>query len=151
MALGPDFFAQEEVGDAGQEYTCGVFRALGQTRVIAFRRHLAGGITHRGQVVEHAEIIKVCERIAEAADLIGALNVQLRLQHDRPSVFEINPRFSSTVLFRHMLGFTDVLWWLDALDGVPPAPYPTPVGTHIYRTGLEVTIAPDGTAQYAVP
>jgi len=148
-ALGADFFAQEEIGNESEEYTCGVFRALGETRVIAFRRRLAGGITHRGQVVDDASITAVCERVAEAADLTGALNVQLRLQRGRPVIFEINPRFSSTVLFRHMLGFTDVLWWLDALDGVPPGPFPTPVGTRIYRTGLEVTIAPDGTAQYA--
>ena len=25
-------------------------------------------------------------------------------------VFEINPRFSSTVLFRHMMGYEDVIW-----------------------------------------
>ena len=29
-----------------------------------------------------------------------------------PMIFEINPRFSSTVYMRHKLGFTDVIWSL---------------------------------------
>jgi carbamoyl-phosphate synthase large subunit len=32
-------------------------------------------------------------------------------------VFEINPRFSSTVLMRHRLGFSDVLWAIDEAEG----------------------------------
>jgi len=45
------------------------------------------------------------------------MNVQLRLTDVGPRVFEINPRFSSTVLMRHRMGFTDVLWMLDELEG----------------------------------
>ena len=34
-----------------------------------------------------------------------------------PRVFEINPRFSSTVLMRHRLGFTDLLWAIEEAEG----------------------------------
>lgn len=45
------------------------------------------------------------------------MNVQLRLTDHGPRVFEINPRFSSTVLMRHRLGFSDVLWAIDEAQG----------------------------------
>ena len=31
--------------------------------------------------------------------------------------FEINPRLSSTVYFRHFFGFKDVEWWIDMHEG----------------------------------
>jgi carbamoyl-phosphate synthase large subunit len=43
--------------------------------------------------------------------------VQLRLTDKGPRVFEINPRFSSTVLMRHRMGFSDVLWAIEEAEG----------------------------------
>ena len=34
-----------------------------------------------------------------------------------PVVFEINPRFSSTILFRHLLGFKDMEWSIQEFLG----------------------------------
>jgi carbamoyl-phosphate synthase large subunit len=45
------------------------------------------------------------------------MNIQMRLTDKGPRVFEINPRFSSTVLMRHRLGFSDVLWAIDEAEG----------------------------------
>jgi len=45
------------------------------------------------------------------------MNVQLRLTEQGPRVFEINPRFSSTVLMRHRIGFSDVLWSIQEAEG----------------------------------
>ena len=55
--------------------------------------------------------------IAEGLDLRGSMNIQLRLTDKGPRVFEINPRFSSTVLMRHRIGFSDVLWALEEAEG----------------------------------
>ena len=52
------------------------------------------------------------------------MNVQLRLTDRGPRVFEINPRFSSTVLMRHRMGFTDVLWAIEEAEGKTVS-YPT--------------------------
>ena len=38
-------------------------------------------------------------------------------------IFEINPRFSSTVLFRHLMGFEDVLWSIQDKLGLSVEPY----------------------------
>ena len=46
-------------------------------------------------------------------DLTGSINVQLRIQENIPKIFEINPRFSSTVLFRHLFGFEDLIWSIE--------------------------------------
>ena len=48
--------------------------------------------------------------VAEQLDLIGSMNIQLRLTADGPRIFEINPRFSSTVYMRNLIGFSDVIW-----------------------------------------
>ena len=40
-------------------------------------------------------------------DFFGPANFQLILTKKGPMIFEINPRFSSTVLMRNYLGFTD--------------------------------------------
>jgi carbamoyl-phosphate synthase large subunit len=104
---------QEYIPNEESEYTCGIFRnkILG-TKVIVLRRLLKDGSTIWGEVVKNLEIEKVCHIVAESIDLAGSINVQLRLKGSRIAIFEINPRFSSTVGFRHKVGFTDLLWSL---------------------------------------
>ena len=49
-------------------------------------------------------------------DLRGRMNVQLRLTDNGLRVFEISPRFSSAVLMRHRLGYTDLLWAIEEAE-----------------------------------
>lgn len=132
----PDYIWQECVGTADDEYTCGLYRSMsGEIRTIIFRRRLSAGITTYGEIVANAEIEGLCVAIANAVKLVGSINVQLRFTSRGPIVFEINPRFSSTVTFRHKLGFEDVMWsiserlyaTLPAYKGVPK------IGTKIFR------------------
>jgi carbamoyl-phosphate synthase large subunit len=135
--LSPGYIWQEYLGSADSEYTCGVFRAgADDVRVIAFRRWLTGGMTTYGEVVENPQIDGLCHAIAEAVGLEGSINVQLRLTDRGPVVFEINPRFSSTVVFRHLLGFSDVLWSIARrrTGTVPAYDRPAKSGTRIFRT-----------------
>jgi carbamoyl-phosphate synthase large subunit len=125
-----------------QEYTCGLYRSRnGSIRTLALKRKLQGGFTGSGEVVASATIDALLERIAVALDLYGSINVQLRMTANGPMVFEINPRFSSTVGFRHRLGFHDFIWSLLerrglAIDAyIPPRP-----GTRFYRCAHEIII-----------
>lgn len=94
-----------------EEYTCGVFRSRsGQLATISFRRVLAGGRTGYAEVVRVARIDELLASLAQSLRFTGSINVQLRLTDRGPVVFEINPRFSSTVVFRHLLGFRDLEW-----------------------------------------
>lgn len=114
----PGTIFQELLGQADQEITCAVYRSRdgGVTSLLMLRR-LSGGATGWAKVIEDRATYQVCEKIAQGLDLRGSINVQLRLTDIGPRIFEINPRFSSTVLMRHRIGFSDVLWSLDELEG----------------------------------
>jgi carbamoyl-phosphate synthase large subunit len=107
----PDFIAQELLNEDNGEFTCGLFRsASGEIRDIILRRKLMGGFSGFGIKEEHPGISAFLHRLAVLLNLRGSLNVQLRLVNNFPLVFEINPRFSSTVLFRHLMGYEDLIW-----------------------------------------
>ena len=108
---------QELLLPPDQEVTCAVFRTrAGATAVLQLLRTLVGGFTGWAQVIDDADVRAQCTQLADALDLRGAINVQLRITAGGPRIFEINPRFSSTALLRHRLGFQDVLWSIrDAL------------------------------------
>jgi carbamoyl-phosphate synthase large subunit len=108
----PDYIWQQFLPLSSGEFTCGVYRCLdGSTRVIAMKRRLSSGVTSFAKVVNHPLIEALCVSIAQSLDLFGSINVQLRLvDSNSPMVFEINPRFSSTVGLRHAIGFSDLIW-----------------------------------------
>jgi carbamoyl-phosphate synthase large subunit len=145
-----EFIAKSRTGDLwqewllpdDQEYTCGLYRdPMGETRTIILRRRLQGGLTSRAEVVVSAQIEALLYGVADVLELSGSINVQLRQTTNGPKVFEINPRFSSTVGFRHKLGFRDFIWSLHDRCGLaietyhPPAP-----GTRMYRCANEIII-----------
>lgn len=114
----PDAIYQELLEPADREVTCAVYRRRdGEVSSLLMLRRLTGGFTGWAKVIDDAETSQMCERIAEGLDLRGSMNIQLRLTENGPRVFEINPRFSSTVLMRHKIGFSDVLWALDEAEG----------------------------------
>jgi carbamoyl-phosphate synthase large subunit len=131
-----DFIVQEYIDAPEDEYTCGLYRSSqGILRSIIIKRKLMpGGVTGVGEIIVDAEIDNVLKRIGVGLDLIGSINVQLRMRHGEPVVFEINPRFSSTVFFRHQLGFKDLIWSLkDSYCKTIDTYYPPKSGTKFYR------------------
>ena len=115
---------QEFLLPENEEYTCGVYRTnTGEIRTIIIRRKLLGGFTGSGITVHSDSISQYLDKIAVALDLHGSINIQLRCTDHGPVAFEINPRFSSTVVFRHLLGFQDLFWSLSELRNIPLKPY----------------------------
>lgn len=97
-------------GDLG-EFTCGVFRSSNKQIITQiFKRELSRGYSGYGEIMYNRIITSLLEKIAIKLDLLGSINVQLRISENSPKIFEINPRFSSTVLFRHLFGFKDLEW-----------------------------------------
>lgn len=118
------YILQEYIDGAEGEFTCGLFRSqAGEVRSIQFKRELMGGFSGYGEKTALPEIEELLHRLAMALDLEGAINVQLRLREGVPYVFEINPRFSSTVYFRHLFGFRDVEWSIADAMGRTLPPY----------------------------
>ncbi|MGB0933369.1 MAG: ATP-grasp domain-containing protein [Lishizhenia sp.] len=109
-----DYIVQEYITDENGEFTCGLYRSSkGEIRSQIFKRELHGGYSGYGEVIENETITSLLEELALKLDLVGSINVQLRIQDNSPKIFEINPRFSSTVFYRHLFGFEDLIWSIE--------------------------------------
>ena len=114
----PDAIFQELLEPNDREVTCAVYRRKdGKVSTLLMLRRLSGGFTGWAKVIKDDAANEMCETIASGLNLQGSMNIQMRLTDKGPRVFEINPRFSSTVLMRHRLGFSDVLWAIDEAEG----------------------------------
>lgn len=135
---------QEYLGPDNEEYTCGLYRTnADEVRTIVINRQLRNGSTYSGHVAFVPSIEADLVKLAKALDLKGSINVQLRLTKKGPVVFEINPRFSSTLVFRHMMGFQDVVWSIREMSGKSIGEYKAPpTGTAIYRLTQEAVAPP---------
>lgn len=141
-AYGNDFIWQEYLYPDNEEYTCGLYRSSsGEVRTIIIKRELQGGLTGKGLIVKNESISQILEDLALSTLLEGSVNVQLRLTKQGPVIFEINPRFSSTVMFRHKLGFKDLQWAIEDKFNMEVSEYKAPkAGTRFYRVANEVIL-----------
>jgi carbamoyl-phosphate synthase large subunit len=131
----PDSIFQELLEPDDKEITCAVYRKKdGEVACLQMLRQLMGGGTGWAEIIYDESVNDMCERIAIGLDLYGSMNIQLRLTEEGPRVFEINPRFSSTVYMRHLLGFTDVVWALDEALGKNVVYPHIPEGKTVVRT-----------------
>ena len=128
-----DAIVQESIGSEDEEYTVGVFSDGNRIFSIAFWRQLGyGSMTRVARKVQDDSIHQLVEHIARACNLKGSINVQMRKTENGYVPFEINPRISSTVYFRHYFGFQDVKWWLDMVNDKKIS------YTEKYQTGIGV-------------
>jgi len=109
---------QECVGSDKEEYTTGVFSDGNIVSSITFRRKLGfGSLSIEAFLADEPFLDDLAQRIAKDTGLIGSINIQSRRVGDVFILFEINPRLSSTLLFRKKFGFDDAVWWLNVLLG----------------------------------
>jgi len=115
----PDSIIQEIIGDNRQEFTIGVFSDGQNVYNIAFQRELGyGSLSKFVRRISDPKIDELANNIANLTDLRGSINVQVRKNDDGEYLpFEINPRLSSTLAFRHYFGFKDLKWWIDLMYG----------------------------------
>lgn len=97
----PRLLVMEYLG--GPEYTVDAFRPPGggePTVAVPRRRdEVRGGISFRGTVVEHEEIVEYSERLAEELGLAYAFGFQFKLDDDgQPKILESNPRIQGTMV-----------------------------------------------------
>lgn len=111
------YIVQEYISNEENEYTVGVFSDGRKINSIIFKRRLGfGGMSTEVKTIKDDSITETVHRLAELLELKGAINVQLRKDRDKNFIFEINPRLSSTVGFRNLLGFKDAMWWLQMIN-----------------------------------
>lgn len=113
-----DAVIQEYIGDEREEYTLTVFSDGMIVNYIAFKRILGfGGMSRFVELVNDDHLKEIAYLLAKIIHLKGSINVQMRKRDGEYYIFEINPRISSTIGFRLQLGFNDVSWWIDMLEG----------------------------------
>ena len=134
-----DLIFQELLDGEAGEFTCCVYGTNnGKNRSIIFKRELtSGGYSGYGEVVEDDRINELLIEMAKLLELRGSINVQLRIHNGLPVVFEINPRVSSTILFRHLLGFNDLQWSLEELLGTEISGYSKPDAGRCFYKGYQ--------------
>lgn len=108
-----DYIIQQYIGSIDDEYTTTVYRSNDKLEVINFKRKLTGGMTSFATISNEKVLYDYAKNIAESFNLNGCINIQSRKSAKEFYIFEINPRFSSTVFIRNHFGFQDVLWWLN--------------------------------------
>ena len=109
---------QEYIGSDEEEYSTGVFSDGNNVSSITFRRKLGfGSLSIEAVFSDEPFLDDLSQQIARDTGLIGSINIQSRRVGDIFIPFEINPRLSSTLLFRKKFGFDDAVWWLNVLLG----------------------------------
>lgn len=110
---GSQMILQELVGSPEEEYTTGIFSDGINTSSITFQRVLSsGGYSQEVKLVADPNIEALAAHIARSINLVGSINFQTRKVGDKYLPFEINPRISSTIMFRYLAGFKDLHWWI---------------------------------------
>jgi carbamoyl-phosphate synthase large subunit len=125
---------QEYLPEDDQEYSCGVVWLDEKIdSVCVLRRRLRDGNTSVAYSEPAPEVESYCVEIAKALKPFGPLNVQLRLKNGKPYVFEINPRFSGTTVFRAHFGINEPQRILSRLCGLDVPSLPVAKNGRIIR------------------
>jgi len=66
------------------------------------------GITKYAKSVKHKQIEELCKQIVEILHPCGSFNVQLKLVDNKIYIFEINPRFSTTLVLSVASGVNEI-------------------------------------------
>ena len=109
IELVPEPLLQEQLLPDTEEYTVGLYKSprTGYLGQIVFRRELGSGLTYKAEVVRDREIEEACRQVADSFDIWGPVNLQLRKTAAGVRFFEINLRFSSSVVMRAYFGFNE--------------------------------------------
>ncbi|KKR30042.1 MAG: hypothetical protein UT63_C0108G0007 [Candidatus Gottesmanbacteria bacterium GW2011_GWC2_39_8] len=109
--------AQEYIGSDDEDFTTGIFSDGKKVSSITFRRTLGyGGLSVEAFLTEEPFLEAMALRIAHETGLVGSINLQSRRVGNIFMPYEINPRLSSTLLFRKKFGFDDAVWWVQTIE-----------------------------------
>lgn len=115
-----EWVIEEFLDKNSDEYTCAIIRIKDMKKIIIFNRKLHKlGHTMFADQFEDKAIEKGLLTIVDKINLNGVINIQFKIQNNQIKIFDINPRISSTVRMRDLLGFKDCLWWIKEKLKIP--------------------------------
>lgn len=110
-----NYIIQEYIGTIDEEYTTCIYKYQEKIKIITFKRKLDYGMTTFATIVDEKILYNYANKIAKSINLNGSINIQSRKYNGDFYIFEINPRFSSTIYIRDKFNFSDLLWWINDL------------------------------------
>jgi carbamoyl-phosphate synthase large subunit len=99
---------QEFLG--GEEFTTGITVDTSGKKImssISIKKIIKHGQTYKAFVDDFALIRESAEKFASKLGAKGAINIQAKLQGDKPIIFEVNPRFSASCPIRAITGVNE--------------------------------------------
>jgi carbamoyl-phosphate synthase large subunit len=100
----------------GREFTIDVLADFSGRIISAVPRErlvVRSGVTDRGQTWNNPALIDMGIRVAEALQIRGPANIQLKWHEDRGFVFEVNPRFSGGINLTIAAGADFPAWLIE--------------------------------------
>jgi carbamoyl-phosphate synthase large subunit len=95
---------------AGEEFTTGITVDTSGKKImssISIKKIIKHGQTYKAFVDDFALVRESAEKFASKLGAKGAINIQAKLQGDKPVIFEVNPRFSASCPIRAVAGVNE--------------------------------------------
>jgi carbamoyl-phosphate synthase large subunit len=95
---------------AGEEFTTGITVDTSGEKImssISIKKIIKHGQTYKAFVDDFDIVRQSAEKFASKLGAKGAINIQAKLQGDKPVIFEVNPRFSATCPIRAVAGINE--------------------------------------------
>jgi carbamoyl-phosphate synthase large subunit len=95
---------------AGEEFTTGITVDTSGKKImssISIKKIIKHGQTYKAFVDDFALVRESAEKFASKVGARGAINIQAKLQGDKPVIFEVNPRFSASCPIRAIAGVNE--------------------------------------------
>jgi carbamoyl-phosphate synthase large subunit len=119
----PDPIVQEYLD--GKEYTVDLLADFKGNIISVVPRErvvVRSGVSDRGRTLNHPGMIELAIRSAEALDIRGPANIQMKLNSTAAVVFEVNPRFSGGIPLTIAAGADFPAMLLEMCNGRDPEP-----------------------------
>ncbi|HZY79662.1 MAG TPA: ATP-grasp domain-containing protein [Cyclobacteriaceae bacterium] len=146
------YVLQELLPEGPGEFTAGTMTYNGKCySQVIFRRDLKDGNTYRAYTYSNASHQEFLKTLSEKMPgVYGPLNFQYRLKNDKPTVFEINSRFSGTTPLRTAIGINEVEMAVDFVrNGTVTTPKQTLNNVAILRTWSDIIVPIDQLDMFA--
>ena len=102
----------QEYVNSKKEFTACIYKNCKFTEIITFERILDKDKTFFAKITNNKKINDTLIALSKLLDFEGSINIQFKILKNKIKIFEINPRLSSTVLMRDLIGFKDCYWWI---------------------------------------
>jgi carbamoyl-phosphate synthase large subunit len=110
---GKDWVIEQYLNKSYPEYTSAIIRLENFEKICIFKRKLHKlGYTMYAETFKNIKIEKQLLEIAKKINLNGCINIQFKIINKKIKIFDINPRLSSSVRMRDIIGFHDCIWWI---------------------------------------